>query len=72
VPTQLHALLFRLGITRAQEYKVRSVPWPGRMEFTCIVEVFNGQEVIGKHACPTPHVTCAEAVANAAWQMLMS
>jgi hypothetical protein len=36
------------------------------------VEVFDGQEVVGKHACPTPCVTCAEAVADAAWQALMS
>jgi hypothetical protein len=61
-----------LGITKALEYKVKSVPRPGRMEFTCTEEVFDGQEVEGKHACPTPHVTCAEVVANAAWQALMS
>jgi hypothetical protein len=42
------------------------------MEFTYTVEVFDGQEVIGEHACPTPHATCAEAVANAAWQALTS
>jgi hypothetical protein len=34
------------------------------MEFTCTVEVFDGKEVVGKHACPTPHATCAEAVAD--------
>jgi hypothetical protein len=28
------------------EYKVNSVPRPGRMEFTCTVEVFDGQEVV--------------------------
>jgi hypothetical protein len=56
----------------AVEYKVKSVPRLGHMEFTCAVEVFNGQEVVSKHACPTPHVTCAEAVADAAWQALAS
>jgi hypothetical protein len=61
-----------LGITKAPEYKVKSVPMPGRMEFTCIMEVFNGQEVVGKHACRTPRVTCAKAVADAAWQVLTS
>jgi hypothetical protein len=42
------------------------------MEFTYTVEVFDGQEVVGKHACPTPHATCAEAVANVACLALMS
>jgi hypothetical protein len=42
------------------------------MEFNCTVEVFDGQEVVGKHACPTPHATCAEAMADAAWQARMS
>jgi hypothetical protein len=37
------------------------------MEFTCTVEVFDGQEVVSKHACPARHATCAEAVAEAAW-----
>jgi hypothetical protein len=47
-----------------------SVPRPGRMEFTCTMEVFDGQEVVSKHACPAPHVTCAEALVDAAWQAL--
>jgi hypothetical protein len=51
---------------------VKSIPRPGRMEFTYTMEVFNGQEVVGKHACPAPHATYAEVVANAAWQALMS
>jgi hypothetical protein len=42
------------------------------MEFTCTVVVFDMQEVISKHACPIPHVTCAEAVIDAAWQALTS
>jgi hypothetical protein len=36
------------------------------------MEVFDGQEVVGKHAYPTPHVTCAEVVADAARHALMS
>jgi hypothetical protein len=43
------------------------------MEFTCTMEVFDRQEVVGKYAFPPPpRATCAEAVANAAWQALMS
>jgi hypothetical protein len=42
------------------------------MEFTCTVEVFDEQQVVGKHACPTPHATCAEVVADIALQALMS
>jgi hypothetical protein len=72
IPSQLHSLLFQLGITRAPKYRVKGIPRPGCMEFTCTVEVFNGQEVVGKHASPTPHAMCAEVVADAAWQALMS
>jgi hypothetical protein len=41
MPAQLRGLLFQLGITKALEYKVKSVPRPGCMEFTCTVEVFD-------------------------------
>jgi hypothetical protein len=51
---------------------VKGVPRPRPMEFTYTMEVFDGQEVVSKHACPTPHVTCAEAVKDTAWQALMS
>jgi hypothetical protein len=44
----------------------------GCMEFTCTMDVFDGKEVAGKHACPSPRATCAEVVPNAAWQALMS
>jgi hypothetical protein len=61
-----------LGITKALKYKAKSVLRPGHMEFTCTMEVFDGQEVVGKHACPAHRVTYAEAVTDAAWQALMS
>jgi hypothetical protein len=64
---QLCGVLFYLGITRVPEYKVRGVPRQGCMEFTITVEVFDKQEVVGKHACPAPHATCVEAVADVAW-----
>jgi hypothetical protein len=64
--------LFQLGITRAKEYRVKGVPRPGRMEFAYTMEVFDEQEVVGKHACPTPRATCAKVVVDAAWQALMS
>jgi hypothetical protein len=67
VPTQLHGLLFHFRITKAPKYMVKSVPRPWHMEFTGTVEVLDGQEVVGKHACPTPHATYAEAVADTAW-----
>jgi hypothetical protein len=67
IPMQLCDLLFQLGITKSPEYKVKSVPRPGRMEFTYTVEIFNGQEVVNKHACPAVRGTCAEAVVDAAW-----
>jgi hypothetical protein len=66
IPTYLPSLLVQLGITMAPEYRVKGVPRPGRMEFTYTVEVFDRQEVVGKHACPAPCGTCAEAVADAA------
>jgi hypothetical protein len=61
-----------MGITKAPEYKVKSVPKLGCMEFTCSMEVFKGQEVVGKHACPAPRVTYAKVVADAASQALTS
>jgi hypothetical protein len=72
VPTQLYGLLFPLGFTRTPEYRVKGVPRPGCMEFTCTMEVFDWHEVVGKHACPTPCVSCAKAVVDAAWQTLTS
>jgi hypothetical protein len=42
------------------------------MEFSYTVEVFIGQEMVGKHAYPTPHVTYVEAVASAARRALSS
>jgi hypothetical protein len=42
------------------------------MEFTYTVEVFDGHDVVDKHACPAPRVTCAEVVVDIAWQALMS
>jgi hypothetical protein len=42
-----------MGITIASEYRVKGVPRLGRMKYTYTVEVFNGSEVVGKHACPT-------------------
>jgi hypothetical protein len=42
------------------------------MEFTCTVEIFDGHEVVSKHAYPTPRATCAEVVTDAAWQALTS
>jgi hypothetical protein len=42
------------------------------MEFTSTVGGFDRQEVVSKHACPAPRVTCAEAVADTAWKALTS
>jgi hypothetical protein len=67
VPAQLCGLLFQVGITRAPKCRVKGVPKQRRMEFTCTVEVFNGQEVVGKLASPTPRATCARKVADATW-----
>jgi hypothetical protein len=36
------------------------------MVFTYTVDIFDGQEVVGKHTCPAPRATCAEAVTDAA------
>jgi hypothetical protein len=39
-----------LGISKAPEYKVKSVPRLGHMEFTYTMEVFDEPEVVEKHA----------------------
>jgi hypothetical protein len=42
------------------------------MEFSCTVEVFDGQEVVDRHTCPAPRAMCAKVVIDATWQALMS
>jgi hypothetical protein len=37
------------------------------MEFAYTVEVFDEQEVVSKHACPTLRATYDEAVADTSW-----
>jgi hypothetical protein len=61
-----------LGITKAPRNKVKSIPRLGHLKFTCIVEVFDVQEVVGKLACPAARATYAEVVADATWLVLMS
>jgi hypothetical protein len=69
---QLHDLFLQSSITRAPKYRVKGVPRPGCMAITCIVKVFDGQELVSKHASPAPRATCAKVVAEAAGQALMS
>jgi hypothetical protein len=38
VLTQLHGLLFQLGMMKAPEYKIKSTPRLGCMEFSCTVD----------------------------------
>jgi hypothetical protein len=50
VPTdKLHALLGHLGITSAPRYRIKGVPYPGRVEFKAILEIFSGPRVLYRH-----------------------
>jgi hypothetical protein len=50
VPTdKLHALLGHLGITSAPRYRIKGAPYPGRVEFKAILEIFSGPRVLYRH-----------------------
>jgi hypothetical protein len=70
VAGQLRGLLYRLGITKAPEYRIKAIPRPGRVEFRATVTVFNGPGVVSTHSAPALRSTRTEAVNDAAWQAL--
>jgi hypothetical protein len=42
------------------------------MAFSCTLEFFDEQEVVGQHTFPAPRVTSAGVVEDAGWQALTS
>jgi hypothetical protein len=65
-------LLEHLGITTAPRYRIKEVPHSGRVEFKAIIEIFFGSRVLCRHKGPAFRTSRNDAVADAAWQAIMS
>jgi hypothetical protein len=73
VPTgRLRALLKHLGITTAPRYRIREVPYPGRVEFKAIAEIFLESRILCRHQGPAFRASHSDGVADAAWQAITS
>jgi hypothetical protein len=69
---RLWALLEHLGITTAPRYRIKEVPHLGRVEFKAIIEIFFGSRVLCRHQGPAFRISRSDAVADAAWQAIIS
>jgi hypothetical protein len=69
---RLRALLENLGITTAPRYRIKEVPRSGRVEFKAIAEIFFGSRILCRHKGPAFRTSRSDAVADAAWQALIS
>jgi hypothetical protein len=68
VPTgRLRALLEHLGITTTPSYRIKDVQHPRRVEFKAITEIF-----LYRHQGPTFIASRSNAMADAAWQSIIS
>jgi hypothetical protein len=69
---RLWALLEHLVITTAPRYRIKEVLRLGQVEFKAITEIFFGSRILCRHKGPAFRTSCSDAVANAAWQAIMS
>jgi hypothetical protein len=67
---RLRALLEHLGITTTPRYRIKEVPYLGRVEFKAIVEIFFRSRVLCRHKGPTFRTSRNDVVADAAWQAI--
>jgi hypothetical protein len=65
-------LLEHLGITTAPQYRIKEVPYSGRVEFKAIVEIFFGSRILCRHKGPAFRTSRSDVVADAAWQAITS
>jgi hypothetical protein len=71
IPTgRLRELLNHLNITTHPEFRIKRVPRPGREEYTAIMEIFSGPNVLSRHKGPAFKATYQDAVVDAAWQAI--
>jgi hypothetical protein len=71
IPTgRLRDFLNCLDITTPPEFRIKSVPRPGREEYKAIMEIFSGPNVLSHHKGLAFKATYQDAVADAAWQAI--
>jgi hypothetical protein len=69
IPTsRLRDLLNRINITTPPEIKIKRIPRPGREEYTTIMEIISGPNVLSRHKGPAFRTTYQDVVADAALQ----
>jgi hypothetical protein len=69
---RLQALLEHLGITTTPRYRIKEVPYPGRVEFKAVAEIFFGSRVLCRHKGPAFRASHSDTVADTAWQAIKS
>jgi hypothetical protein len=71
IPTgRLRDLLKHINITTPPEFRIKRIPHPGREEYKAVVEIISGPNVLSQHKGPAFRTTYADAVADAAWQVI--
>jgi hypothetical protein len=69
---RLRALLEHLGITTAPRYRIKEVPYSGRVEFKAITEIFFGSRVLCRHKGPAFRISHSDAIVDATWHAITS
>jgi hypothetical protein len=71
IPTsRLRDLLQHINITTPPEFRIKRIPCSGREEYTAIVEIISGPNVLSRHKGPAFRTTYPDAGADAAWQAI--
>jgi hypothetical protein len=71
IPTgRLRDLLQHINITTPPEFRIKTIPRPGREEYKAIVEIISGPNVLSRQKGPAFRTTYPDAVADATWQAI--
>jgi hypothetical protein len=65
-------LLNHINITTPPEFKIKRISRPGREEYKAIVDIISGPNVLSRHNGPAFRTTYQDAVADAAWQAIIT
>jgi hypothetical protein len=69
---RLGDLLQHINITTPPEFRIKRILRPGREEYKAIVEIISGPNVLSRHKGPAFRTTYPDAVADAAWQAIIT
>jgi hypothetical protein len=73
IPTgRLRDLLKHINITTPPEFRIKRILRPGWEEYKAIVEIISGPNVLCRHKGPAFRTTYPDAVADAAWQAIIT